>query len=208
MPRKKEVRFFSSDDCHKCLNTSMNETSIYLVFTKSNTWLSRTIGFFEPTEYIHTALALTDDFDTLYSFGRQNPDDPFSGGFAMESLYRGVYQRSPESPVSIYRMRVTEAQHAALKLHIQGFLSNKEHYRYNLLGLVSCYFQKPLERQRHYFCSEFVSEALSVAKVLELERPPSLTRTMDLLSMGNKELVFKGRIGDLQPTLSLHGQVV
>ena len=57
----------------------MKQQYIFLVFTKTGTWLSRTLNFFENSDYIHVSLGLDNPLNNLYSFGRTNPSNPFSG---------------------------------------------------------------------------------------------------------------------------------
>ena len=172
----------------------MERTYIYLVFTKTNTWLSRIIGAVSQIEYPHASLSLDDSFTRMYSFGRVNPDNPFSGGFAEENLFEGVFQKSSGCRCLIYRVPVNKAQYIAVQSNIHQFWKNKEEYGYNFIGLLGVWFNKPIKRKKHYFCSQFVSEILIRGQISEAKLVPELTRTDDLLALKSKELVYEGPV--------------
>ena len=68
----------------------MNNKYIYLVLTKTGTWLSKLICTFSQIKYAHSSISFDGSFTKMYSFGRTNSDNPFSGGFVEESLFEGV----------------------------------------------------------------------------------------------------------------------
>ena len=176
---------------------SLKTEHIYLVFSKTGTWLSRLIGFIAKTPYTHVALSFDDKFDTLYTFGRVNPDNPFSGGFTIENLYAGVYKKSSSTYCAIYKMKITSKQLNKLKKELDKFIYSNINYKYNFLGLVSLLFGKPLERKRYYFCSQFLTILLDKSDIWHSPKHSGLTRPTDLLLIENKELVFKGPVSDI-----------
>lgn len=170
----------------------MRHKYIYLVFSKTGTWLSRALNIFSETKYVHASLSFDDSFTKMYSFGRTNPDNPFSGGFVEENLYNGVYKKFPKSECLIYKVRVTEEQYYQLQQTIQDFLNNKEAYRYNFLGLFAVLLNKPIKRKNHYFCSQFVSEVLIKGSIYQSKKAPELTVPADLFKVQNKVLIYEG----------------
>jgi hypothetical protein len=68
----------------------MNYIYVYLIFSKTGTWLSRALNIFSDTKYVHASISFDDSFSKMYSFGRTNPSNPFSGGFVEENLFDGV----------------------------------------------------------------------------------------------------------------------
>jgi hypothetical protein len=170
----------------------MNYKYIYLVFSKTGTWLSRALNVFSETKYVHASLSFDDSFTKMYSFGRTNPDNPFSGGFVEENLYDGVYKKFSKSECLIYRVRVTEEQYVNLKETIEEFISEREKYRYNFLGLFAILLNRPIKRKNHYFCSQFVSEVLIKGDIYESEKAPELVKTEDLFSISNKDFFYEG----------------
>ena len=170
----------------------MRNRYIYLVFTRTGTWLSKMIYTFSRAKYVHASIAFDNDFTKMYSFGRKDPNNPFSGGFVEENLYCGVFKKYPDCTCMIYRMRVTEEQYSDLKKQVKGFMKEKDAYRYNFLGLFGVLLDMPVKRKNHYFCSQFVSELLINSNVLEIDKRPELIRTNDLFSIKNSEFVWEG----------------
>ena len=168
------------------------EKEIYLIFTKTGTWLSRIIGRFSDYKYVHSSLSLDDSFSKMYSFGRTNPDNPFSGGFVEEDLKAGVYAKFALSECMIYRVHITEEQYDYLKEEIERFQADREKYRYNLIGLIGVKVGIPVGRRYHYFCSQFVSEVLINSNIYDIGKDPGITGVDDLYLIGNKEIIYEG----------------
>ncbi len=174
----------------------MNHKYIYLVFSKTGTWLSSLLSIFSETKFVHSSISFDISFTEMYSFGRTNPNNPFSGGFARESLHSGVYKRFKGSECTIYRVKVTEKQYYSLKKDVEKFLEEKDKYRYNFLGLFGILLDKPIKRKYYYFCSQFVSEILIKNNVYKSKKPPELIKTSDLLLIDNKEIIYEGFINE------------
>lgn len=172
----------------------MEYTYIYLVFTKTNTWLSRLIGYVSKIEYPHASISLDNSFTRMYSFGRIDPDNPFSGGFTEENLFEGLYKKSGDCRCMIYRLKVNHTQYSAVQAEVSEFISSRDVYRYNLMGLLGVWFNIPIKRRNHYFCSQFVSEILIRSCLLHDEKIPELIRTNDLYTIKNKELIYEGLV--------------
>ncbi len=168
------------------------ESYIYLVFTKTGTWLSRVIATFSDMKYVHASISFDDSFTKMYSFGRTNPDNPFSGGFVEEDLKGGVYEKYTEARCLIYKVKVTKLQYDSLKMELAKFQNEADKYHYNLIGLVGAKFGIPLKRKHHYFCSQFVSELLINSKIYDINKEPEITYPSDLYSVSNMELLYEG----------------
>lgn len=174
----------------------MNDKYIYLVFSKTGTWLSKIINLFTETKYIHSTISFDNSFKEMYSFGRTNPDNPFSGGFVIENLSEGVYKKFKQSECIIYRVRVTEEEFNELKNEVHKFLVDMHKYRYNFLGLIAVLFNISVRRKNYYFCSQFVCEVLMKSNIYKCHKSPELTRPNDLLSIEDKELIYEGFINE------------
>lgn len=170
----------------------MYDTSIYLVFTKTGTWLSKLIYVFSHIKYTHASISFDRSFTKMYSFGRTNPDNPFSGGFVEENLFDGVYKKFSKCECLIYKVSVTEEQYDSLQARVKEFLKEKDAYRYSFLGLFGVLFNIPVKRKNCYFCSQFVSEILIENDIFDCEKTPELIRTDELLSISDKEFVYEG----------------
>jgi hypothetical protein len=170
----------------------MSDKYIYLVFTKTGTWLSKLIYIFSNIKYAHTSISFDNSFTQMYSFGRINPDNPFSGGFVEENLYEGVYKKFTKCECMIYRVKVTEEQYDSLREQVNKFAIERNNLKYNFLGLFGVLLNKPLGRKKHYFCSQFVSEILLESNVFHCEKSPELIKTNELFSIKNKEIIYEG----------------
>lgn len=60
--------------------------SIYIVISQTGTWLSTLIKLYTKQKYNHVSISLENSLSDMYSFGRINPSNPFSGGFAQKRL--------------------------------------------------------------------------------------------------------------------------
>lgn len=169
---------------------------IYLVFTRTGSWLSRLINVFSDTKYAHSSVSFDSNFTKMYSFGRIKPENPFWGGFVEENLHDGIYKKFSHCECLIYKVGVTEEQHLLLQEQIDIFISEKEKYRYNFIGLFGILFNIPIKRQKHYFCSQFVSEILIRSNIFYSEKAPELIRTNELYAIENKEIIYEGLVNE------------
>ncbi len=174
----------------------LKQVYIYLIFTKTGTWLSKLINTFSQIKYAHSSISFDASFTKMYSFGRTNPDKPFSGGFVEENLYEGVYKKFPKSECLIYRVKISKEQYYLLREQVEKFLREKNKYKYNFLGLFAVLVNKPVKRKNHYFCSQFVSEILINSSVFYSEKAPELIRTDELFAIENKEIIYEGYINE------------
>ena len=172
---------------------------IYLVFTKTETWLAKLIRAFSRIKYAHSSISFDDSFTKMYSFGRINPNNPFLGGFVEENLHEGVYKKFSKCECLVYRVRVTNKQYYSLQNQVAQFILEKDKLKYNFLGLFGVLFNHPIKRENYYFCSQFVSKILMDSKVFDCEKVPELIRTSDLFSMKNKDIVWEGFVDDYYP---------
>ena len=170
----------------------MTHKYIYLVFTRTGTWLSRLICLFSKITYPHVSLSLDKSFTKMYSFGRTNPDNPFSGGFVEENLYGGVFRKFPNCRCLIYRVKINEEQFELLQEQVKAFLQEKDKYKYNLLGLLALRVNRPLKRKDRFFCSQFVLQLLINAGIFDTDKIPEMIRTDELFTIENKELIYEG----------------
>lgn len=170
---------------------------IYLVFSKTGTWLARALKYFIPGKFVHSSIGFDETFTEMYSFGRVNPDNPFNGGFVKENLYDGVYKKFESSECRILKVAVTKAQYDGLKADVEAFYVNRHKYKYNFLGLFGVFFKLPIQRKYHYFCSQFVYTLLKKHNLLDLKKQPELVSPVDLFDIENNSLLYEGLIVDM-----------
>lgn len=172
---------------------------VFIVFSKTGTWLSRVLSKAGSFKYMHSSISFVEDLSTMYSFGRLKPRNPLIGGFVQESINSGVYQFSKKNEIKVYKMIVTVEQADQLKEEITRFENQAKIYRYNFLGLVFIPFKIKYVRKHYYFCSQFISEILMKIAILDQSISPEWTSPKDLIDYLDLELVFEGYIVDYSP---------
>lgn len=179
----------------------MNEDmrTIYMLFSRSDSVPSRVIHLFAGGEYTHVSLGLDTPYGPFYTFARKYPRFPVPGGIVQEVPGRGFFGLHPNTRCCLFTLKVSGQVHRALRERLEEMYRQRERYHYSVLGTVTAYFHIPLRRRRHYFCSQFVAEALSRCGAMALDKDPALVRPMDLYArMDPKELVMEGVVGDLE----------
>ena len=170
---------------------------IYLVFSKTGTWLSRVLRVILKKKYVHVSLSFDDRLNYMYSFGRVNPNNPFSGGFVIEDLRKGVYRRSREAECIVYKLKISDDQYQQMKYKLQDFEKNKQNLKYNFIGLFAVLLNVQLKRRNKYFCSQFVSELFIDSRIINNSKPAEVFRPEDfIISINNLEPIFEGNVKD------------
>ncbi|SEO21599.1 hypothetical protein SAMN04488134_10525 [Amphibacillus marinus] len=169
----------------------MKKKTVYLLFLSTGTILARTIDFYTKTSLNHVSIALDQELDFVYSFGRKRPNNPFIGGFIKENLNLPFFNRSS---CAVYQLKVTEEEYDQLVEQIMIMESHKHLYRYNFLGLLGVMMNKELQRDNAYFCSQFVATMLQECGVYDGDKPPGLIRPQDLRDWRELRLVYQGQL--------------
>ena len=91
---------------------------IYIVMTQTGTILSRLVKLRTGCEYGHVSIALDENLDKMYSFGRLNPYNPFWGGFVHERINSGTFKRFSKTRARIYSLEIDDEQYE--KSHIKN----------------------------------------------------------------------------------------
>ena len=87
-------------------------------------------------------------------------------------------------------------------------MENKPNLRSALIGMSMSLFNIPFVRKSQFFCSHFVAHILHIAKVVSLQKRPTLYFPEDLLSLPGLQLLFSGNLltlierFDLRPAVS------
>lgn len=169
---------------------------VFIVFSKTGTWLSRVLSKAGSFKYMHSSISFVEDLSTMYSFGRLKPRNPLIGGFVKESINAGVYQFSKKNEIKVYKMIVSKDQADQLIEEITRFENKAKMYHYNFLGLVFIPFKIKYVRKHYYFCSQFISELFMKIAILDQSITPEWTSPKDLIEYLDLELVFEGYIVD------------
>lgn len=173
-----------------------NEKYLYFIFTRTGTWLSKVIYRCTKDEYVHVSISFDPELKEMFSLGRTNIDNPFSGGLIVENLNDGIFKKFNDCKCLVYRMAISDIQYTSLNNQLDYHYRRKDIYKYNGLGLIALYFNISYTRENYYFCSEFISELLIKSNVYNPEKPINFIKPMDLLDIKEKEFVYEGYARD------------
>lgn len=168
----------------------MTEKKVYILLTDTGSYFTRLIKLFTKKPYNHASIAFDSELSEVYSFGRKQVGNPFRGGFVKENLQQGFFK---QADCAVYSLTVTENQLRKMKCYIQEIEEQKEDYRYNLLGLFGFLLNKPIKREKAFFCSQFVASALTKCTI-DFEKPLSLIAPYDLQEISELKLVYEGKL--------------
>ncbi|KGX83520.1 hypothetical protein [Pontibacillus marinus] len=169
---------------------------IYIVLTNTGTFLNKAIKSVTNAPYNHASIALDENLELLYSFGRKQPDNPFWAGFVREDFVKGTYSWYPNSTCAILRLYISEREYEKLVRLIHVFEKNHFNYQYNFIGLLGVPIKYPVEVKASYFCSQFVSEILKRSGCSLFAKPSSLVTPDDFRYHNKLEITYEGKIYD------------
>lgn len=158
--------------------------------------LSRILKFLTGAKYNHASISLVPDLDTMYSFGRLNPYNPFVGGFVTESPRRGTFKRFSNTTVTVLSVIITDEQYQALREKLDSMLAHKNNYHYNYLGLFLAGVRIPYRQARCYYCSEFVKEMLVRHGIRGAEELAEIVEPIHFLQLPDANYVYCGKLKD------------
>ena len=173
---------------------------IYILLTKSDTLFSKVIYRITRAEYTHASISLDRELTMLYSFGRKYRYSMLPAGFVHEDINRGVMGSSDTMKCALYRIRISDRSYQRLERRIRHMESNRESYRYNIMGIPLCMFGIAKERKSHFFCSQFVSGVQIKSGAIDSGalRAPSLTHPGDLRKLPKARCIFEGTMAELR----------
>lgn len=172
----------------------MNYTSrkIYFVLSFSGTALSTLIKVYTKDEFCHISVALDENLNEMYSFGRIKPYNPFIGGFVKESITNGTFKRFHNTKAEIYSLDVTEYQYKKIKRIIKKMNSLKSNYKFNTIGLFAVGLHLKYRKNNYFYCAEFVKYLVDEANInLNL---PELVKPMHFKYVNNLTLEYRGKL--------------
>lgn len=170
---------------------------IYILLTKSDTWVSHLIGRVTNDTYTHASISFESGLQPLYSFSRKFVHLPLPAGLRMEPLDQGFYKKYDTIPCALYELNVPDRVYYEAKTEVERMMQDAGHCPYNLIGLFLCQMQIPFHRENQYFCSEFVSEVLTRSRALPMPKVPSLMRPNDYTHLKQLVCRFEGRLNEL-----------
>lgn len=171
------------------------EKYIYVVMSHTSSAFATLIKYCSRAEYSHVSLALDEQLDEIYSFGRLRPRNPFIGGFVEEDIQKGTFARFKNTYAGVYKVPVEKEQYNQLLELIGEFKKDPRKYGYNLVGVVALRFGITCERENKYFCSHFVAEVLEESGILEFDKAPNNVTPIDFnQKMNQQQLIYMGKL--------------
>lgn len=165
-------------------------SKIYIVLTYSGTFLSKLVKIYTQKEYSHVSLALDENLNQMYSFGRLNPYLPFFAGFVQESPKFGTFKRFKKTKTKIYSLDVDERQYEKIIKTIRKIDLDKEKYSFNIIGLFAVAFKVKIKREKSFYCAEFVKYVFDNSN-LEVKLP-ELVKPEDFAKIEGSQEVYTG----------------
>lgn len=164
---------------------------IYIVLTHTGTNLSKIIKNWTKDEFSHVSLALDEDLDEMYSFGRLHPYNPVWAGLVHEKQNDGTFKRFKKTKAAIYSIEVEDDQYVIIRNTIYDMYRNRKKYKFNIIGLLAIGFNKSVKRDNWFYCAEFVKYVLDKAGV-NLGLPNKMIRPENFKYVENKDLEYYG----------------
>ena len=171
--------------------------TIYILLTKSSTFLSKVVGFITSDKYTHVSISFEESLQPMYSSSRKNGETMFPAGPCTENFYRGYLKKHPQIPCALYELKVSDEVYYAAKAEVEQIINNADDYSFNIIGLFLCRMNIAYHRKGHYFCSQFVGEVLHKSKAIALPKDTSLMLPSDYMTIPELVCRFTGRLSEL-----------
>lgn len=166
---------------------------IYIILSSTGTLLSKTIKLYTKAPYNHTSIGFDTELKELYSFGRKNPNNPLFAGFVKENLRHAFFQNAK---CCIYKLVISNDEYLSIRHLLEEFKIEREKYKYNLVGLLGVMFNYPINRDYHYFCSQFVATLLQESGTYHFDKDLGLIKPSDFHYLKNATLIYEGTFSD------------
>lgn len=164
---------------------------VFLVYSANKSLLSKAIQCYTKETYNHVSLALDENLNDTYSFGRKKMSNPLIGGFVKEDFWDPFFF---SSECAIYSLEVSADEYEQIIATLTYFEKNKALFKYNFLGLVALSLEYNLEREYAYFCSEFIATILTQSNVAAFNKENQFIKPQDLLALLKVKKVYEGQM--------------
>lgn len=164
--------------------------NIYIVVSYTGTVLSQIIKVFTRDEFSHVSIALDQELEQMYSFGRLHPYNAFWGGFVHEGTDRGTFKRFYKTRAKICSYPVTEKQYEEIKNTIRRIEAEREKYTFNSIGLFAVGIRMRIRFDKSFYCAEFVKYVIETAGIdMNL---PAIIRPEDFKDIEGAQEIYRG----------------
>jgi hypothetical protein len=161
--------------------TKEDRKVITVLLTRYYSTFSSFIYWTSGRGYTHASLSLDEADEEFYSFNFK--------GFCKERP-RKHKRRSGKS--ICYRLLISKECYETIKDRIEAMERKKGEWSYSRLGVFFCLFHIPYKRDKHYFCSQFVAEMLSLSKDIVLGKKSKGSWNSNIIHCYNRNSKYSG----------------
>lgn len=169
---------------------------IYIILTHTGTVLSRIIKKYTKDEFSHVSIALDEELNKMYSFGRLNPYNPFYAGFVHEYINEGTFKRFYKTRAKIYLLEISDNQYEEISKNIIEFEQNKNKYKFNIVGLFAVGIHKRIQKENRFYCAEFVKYILEKSGIDT--KLPEIIKPEDFKKLEGLKEIYSGLLRQYQ----------
>lgn len=118
--------------------------TIYILLTRTDTWVSRTIGLLTADPYTHASIAFNAELQPMYSFARYYPNMPLPAGLRIEPLHKGFFKKQSHVPCALYALEVTDEVYDAARREVDRMMLEAPRYQFSVIGLDPVQAEHPV----------------------------------------------------------------
>jgi len=164
--------------------------SVFILLTAQLDTMSKLFRLFTRAKYTHASIGIDDHFNHFFSFVTKD-------GFYLERPTKSRKVKKMARQCALYRLDVTEEIYGTIKETIEKFQLHVKQYRYSYLGVLLCLLRIPHRKKNCYFCSQFVSEVLTLSGAAQLKKESALYLPDDFRKEPMLRILFQGSLGEL-----------
>lgn len=179
----------------------MTSKKIYIVLLETSTIPAKIVKFFTRNKINHSSIALNKELNPMYSFGRKSINNFLNGGFVLEHLNKGFFEKFSDTKINVYEINVTKKQYDLLSQKLTEFTLNNA-LKYNFLGAILLPLNIGFAPKNYFTCSQFVCKVMTECSIFNLNKKYSLVTPKDFLMLFNNSkeidvtLIFQGKMID------------
>lgn len=165
--------------------------------TNTGTSVSNMIRRFTGDTYNHISISLSEDLSEMYSFGRRNPYNVFSGGFVQEHPFFGTFKRFKNTSCNILELSVSDESYTIISDIIKNFVTDRKNFKYNVKGLIKARNNVNYQKTyRRFYCSQFVRYLLVCAHIIHENFFGPVVAPQDFFKVPGVLPVYEGLLRD------------
>ncbi|MBQ8824235.1 MAG: hypothetical protein IJZ64_03290 [Ruminococcus sp.] len=172
---------------------------IFILLMQTGTMPARLIRFFTKKPYNHASIATDLTLDEMYSFCRTYTRFPLPATFNQEIVEKGTLGKYFVIPCEIYAIPVEHNVKLEFQKNLEHFKKNRYMFSYNILGMITTFFQIQWSRTNKLHCSQFVATLLQQSGV-HLNKSVSLHTPEDLRHLPDAKLIYRGELNHFYHT--------